>query len=119
MKRSSVSAAVVVACVSGFVVLTTLLDTRIEFLKGVESDLLIVALNRAQLLLGPLAVLLFALSVHWAVQRSYGRALLALPALPVWSLVLVEVPTFTGASLWLSFTLAPLRGLHLFGAPPS
>jgi len=120
VKRSSVLAGLAVACVSGFVIFTTLLDTRIEFLNEVESDLLIVVLNRLQVLLGPLAVLLFAFSVHWAVGRRYGRALLALPALPLWSLVLVELPTFTGASLWASLFLASaLRGLQPFGAPLS
>jgi hypothetical protein len=120
VKSSSLWKALGVACATGFVVATTLLDTRIAFLNRIESDLIIVALNRAQVLLGPLAVLLFAFCVHWAVKRQYGRALLALPALPVWSLVLLEVKTFTGASAWASLFLAhSLRGLQPFGATPS
>lgn len=120
MNKSSVLKALCVALLSAFVVGITLLDTRIVFLREAESDLLLVALNRLRLVLGPAAILLFAFGVQWATQRRFGRALLALPALPIWSLVLIEVQTYTSASAWASLFLAhSLRGLQPFGGPLS
>ena len=106
-----------VGAASLLVVGATLLDTRIDFLNQAESDLLVVVLHRLQVVLGPAAILLFAFGAHWATKRLFRRALLALPALPVWSLLLVELPTFTGTTAWTALFLAPLRGLQPFGAP--
>ena len=105
MNRKSLLATAGLALATVIVVAVSLLNTRIALVQEVESELLVVFLNRAQLWLGPASVLLFACGVHWAAARRWGRAVAALPALPVWSLVLVELPT------WSSSMSAPSRVL--------
>lgn len=120
MKRQTLLLALGVALLSVLVIGTTLFDTRVGYLTETESDALIVAMNRLSLVVGPVSVLLFAAAVHWAATKRYGLALIALPALPVWSLVLIELPTFTGQLRWSGLYLAhAFRGLQPFGAPPT
>ena len=119
MKRSQALLILVPALLSALVLACTAYDTRVEAITETASDATVEAMTRAPFLVGPIAVLLFAFGIHQAARRRLVPALVALPALPIWSLIFVELPSFSGGVLWTAVLLAPLRGIQPFGAPPA
>lgn len=119
MKRRSLVVNALLAAATLAVAGLTLLDTRVEWLGAEAAPSWQELATQSPFLAGPAAVLLFAFGVQHAARRRLVAALACLPALPIWSLCYVELPSFSGNLYWAAIFLAPMQGIQPFGAPPA
>ena len=108
--------AVAVAVASLLVVAASVFATRVVFFRTSDDGWWHARLLEASVVVGPLAVLLLAGSVHWAVRRRWALAALAAPAFPAWALLTWAVPNILANDTWVALVLMQMQGVHPFGA---
>lgn len=106
----------VVSVVSAAAVVLALFQTRTEWFKTMDTKgewHKLVWESTAVLL--PLAVLLFAFGVQWALRRRPSLAVPALLPLPAWIACLLLVDSLLANDCWWAIIGMQLQGIQPFG----
>lgn len=91
-------------------------NTLVDYLKAQETGELHLALMKANLVLAPVAVVLFGLAFGWLRERRFVVGAAAFLPLPVWSAVLLWVENWVANDFWFAIVGLRFQGIDPFGA---